>query len=197
VVCLLSVAAFAALLVETTIADWSGMLLRHELGASHAIAALGYPLFQCGMLSSRLITDRIRTTYGFRHVLAGGGLATAATFAVVASVSSPAAALPALYAVGAAIGPVLPTAFSAAGVVNERADGSAIALVGAAGYAGVLTGPVTVGVFTAVSTLRSGLGTVIVVFGIILAIVAAALPLPTTTRTAVLNHPRNSEDPVL
>jgi fucose permease len=193
---LLSFAAFAAFMVESSIADWSGMLLRHELGTSHAIASLGYPLFQCGLLSGRLITDRIRAAHGSRRVLAGGGLATAATFAVVASVSSPAVALPALYAVGAAIGPVLPTAFSAAGTLHERADGSAIAQVGAAGYTGLLVGPVAVGAFTSVSTLRGGLGTLIVVFGVVIAAVAAALPTPATARSAAPESRRMSEDPV-
>jgi fucose permease len=177
-VCLLSFAAFAAFVVETSIADWSGMLLRHELGTSHATAALAYPLFQCGLLSGRLVTDRIRAAHGSRRVLAGGGLATAATFAVVASVSNPVVALAALYAAGAAIGPVLPTAFSTAGTLDERADGSAIAQVGAAGYTGVLAGPIAVGAFTSASTLRSGLGMVIVVFGVVIAAVAAALPMP-------------------
>jgi fucose permease len=168
---LLAVAAFAALLVETSIADWSGLLLRHDLGTSHAVAALGYPLFQSGLLSGRLVTDRLRTAQGLRRVLAAGGAATAATFAVVASVSSPAVALLALFAVGAVLGPVLPTAYSAAGGV----DGSAVALVGAAGYTGLLVGPVAVGLGTAVSTLRGGLGTVIVVFGTVLVAIAVAL----------------------
>lgn len=173
-VCLLSAAAFSAFVIESSIADWSGLLLRHDLGTSHAVAALGYPLFQLGLLSGRLVTDRVRAACGSRRVLAGGGLATAAAFAVAASVSSPTLALLALYAVGVATGPVLPTAFAAAGTLDRRADGRAIALVGAVGYTGLLMGPVAVGAIAAVSTLRGGLCVVIVVFAAV--IVAVAVP---------------------
>jgi fucose permease len=176
-VSLLCAAAFAAFVVECSVADWSGMLLRHDLGASHALAALGYPLFQCGLLTGRLVTDRIRAVHGSRRVLAGGGLATAAVFAVVPSVSDPRLALLALFAVGATIGPVLPTLFSVAGT-----DGAAVARVGAAGYAGLLIGPVAVGALTGSGSLGGGLGTVIVGFGLVIVAVAAALPVSVTAR---------------
>ena len=76
---------------------------------------------------------------------------------------------------GAAIGPVLPTAFSAAGALDQPTDRSAIARVGAAGYTGVLAGPVMIGAVTAFGTLRTGLGAVVVVFGVVIAAVATAL----------------------
>jgi MFS family permease len=155
------------------------MLLRHDLGASHAVAALGYPVFQCGLLTGRLVTDRVRGAHGSRRVLAGGGLATAAAFAVVPSVPGPAAALVVLYAVGVAVGPVLPTVFSLAGTHGR--DGSAIARVGAAGYTGLLAGPVAVGALTGTGSLGGGLGTVVVGFGLVIVAVATVLPVPVAT----------------
>jgi sugar phosphate permease len=187
-VCLLAAAAVAAVVVESSVADWSGMLLRHELGASHAVAALGYPLFQCGLLSGRLITDRIRAACGSRRVIAGGGLATIAGFATVAAAATPALALFALYAVGAAIGPVLPTTFSAAGTVGRRSDGSAIAQVGAVGYTGLLAGPVMVATVTSVGTLRGGLAAVVVAFAAASGAGAAARPPAATTQPVPPRH---------
>jgi MFS family permease len=39
-----------AFMLEGSIADWSGLLLHEELGASQAVAALGYPMFELAML---------------------------------------------------------------------------------------------------------------------------------------------------
>ncbi|GAB3984791.1 hypothetical protein GCM10029978_095520 [Actinoallomurus acanthiterrae] len=51
VVYLIGVLAFVAFMMEGTIADWSGLYLNRELGATQSVAALAYPLFEAAMLA--------------------------------------------------------------------------------------------------------------------------------------------------
>lgn len=67
VVYLLGVIAFCAFMVEGTVADWNGLYLRDALGAPEAVAALGYPIFEAGMLAGRLAGDRVRPLRRSRH----------------------------------------------------------------------------------------------------------------------------------
>ncbi|WP_345389299.1 hypothetical protein [Nonomuraea salmonea] len=75
VVYLLGAIMFFAFMVEGTVADWNGLYLRDELGAPEAVAALGYPVFEVGMLIARLTGDRLRVRFGVRGMLtvSGGG----------------------------------------------------------------------------------------------------------------------------
>ncbi|WP_344834601.1 MFS transporter [Nonomuraea dietziae] len=77
VVYLLGAIMFFAFMVEGTVADWNGLFMRDELGAPEAIAALGYPVFEVGMLLARLGGDRLRGRFGVRGIMTVSGVATA------------------------------------------------------------------------------------------------------------------------
>ncbi|MDP9849369.1 MFS transporter [Streptosporangium lutulentum] len=178
VVYLLGVIAFCAFMVEGTIADWNGLYLRDVLGAPEAAAALGYPIFEAGMLLGRLTGDRVQSRFGARGMIISSGLASAATFAVVLAAPTALIALSAMFFVGVAVATVSPMAMSLAGgaVANP---GPAIAQTGAMGYAGLLLGPVIIGLLSDLATLRVGLGLAIVL-GVLIALTARFLPRPGT-----------------
>jgi len=174
VVYLLGVIAFCAFMVEGTVADWNGLYLRNVLGAPEALAALGYPIFEAGMLAGRLTGDRVRVRFGARGMMVTSGLATAATFAVVITAPTAPIALSAMLFVGVAVATVSPMAISLAGGATGD-PGPAIAQTGAMGYAGLLLGPVIIGFLSDLVTLRVGLG-IAVVLGVLIAAAAWFLP---------------------
>lgn len=174
VVYLLGVIAFCAFMVEGTVADWNGLYLRDALGAPEAVAALGYPIFEAGMLAGRLAGDRVRARFGARGMMVTSGLATAATFGVVVTAPTASVALSAMLFVGVAVATVSPMAMSLAGEATGS-PGPAIAQTGAMGYAGLLLGPVIIGFLSDLATLRTSLG-IAVVLGVLIAAVALFLP---------------------
>ncbi|MFI7539282.1 MFS transporter [Streptosporangium sp. NPDC049376] len=176
VVYLLGVIAFCAFMVEGTIADWNGLYLRDTLGAAEAVAALGYPVFEAGMLLGRLTGDRVRARFGARGMIVTAGLATAATFGAVLSAPTAPVAVGAMLLVGVAVATVSPMALSLAGGATAN-PGPAIAQTGAMGYAGLLLGPVIIGFVSHVTTLRTALF-LAVVLGLLIALAARFLPRP-------------------
>ncbi|MEV8634068.1 MFS transporter [Streptosporangium sp. NPDC051023] len=176
VVYLLGVIAFCAFMVEGTVADWNGLYLRDTLGAPEAIAALGYPVFEAGMLLGRLTGDRVRARFGARGMIVTAGLSTAATFAVVLIAPTALIAVAAMLFVGVAVATVSPMAMSLAGSAVTN-PGPAIAQTGAMGYAGLLLGPVIIGFLSDAATLRTALG-IAVALGVLIALFARFLPRP-------------------
>ncbi|WP_433244287.1 MFS transporter [Streptosporangium sp. CA-135522] len=174
VVYLLGVIAFCAFMVEGTVADWNGLYLRNVLGAPEALAALGYPIFEAGMLLGRLTGDRVRARFGACGMIITSGLATAVTFAVVLTASTSLVAISAMLFVGIAVATVSPMAMSLAGGAVDN-PGPAIAQTGAMGYAGLLLGPVAIGFLSDLATLGTALG-IAVALGVVISLVARFLP---------------------
>ncbi|GII61934.1 hypothetical protein Skr01_20190 [Sphaerisporangium krabiense] len=174
VVYLLGVIAFCAFMVEGAVADWNGLFLRDTVGAPEAVAALGYPIFEAGMLAARLAGDRLRLRIGTRRLIILSGLGTAVAFALVIATSSALVAVPGMLLIGVAVATVSPMAISLAGSATAT-PGPAIAQTGAMGYAGLLLGPVVIGFLSHAATLRTALG-VAVVLGVLIAVAARFLP---------------------
>jgi MFS family permease len=162
VVYLVGALAFAAFMMEGTIADWSGLYLNRELGSAEAVAALGYPLFEAAMLAGRLVGDRLRARAGARRMLTYAGLATAAAVSVVVLAPATPVALAGFTFAGLAICTVIPITISVAGTIAPGRSTAAVAQVGAMGYGGLVLGPVVIGFLADVSSLRVGLGVAIV-----------------------------------
>ncbi|GLX02442.1 MFS transporter [Microtetraspora sp. NBRC 16547] len=168
VVYLLGAITFGAFMVEGVVADWNGLFLRDTLMAPESLAALGYPIFEAGMLLARLSGDRLRMRFGAARLMGFSGLATAATFTVVVVAPSAIVALFAMLFVGIAVSTISPLALSLAGTATDT-PGPAIAQAGAMGYAGLLLGPVVIGFLSGATSLRVAMVTA-VVLGILIAV---------------------------
>jgi hypothetical protein len=168
---LLSVLAFAAFMVEGVLADWGGLLLRDGAGASAAVAALGHPLLQAGILTGRAVADRIRARAGAATVIVWCGTGVAVVCAMLVAVPAVPVVLAAVYLTGLAVSPVLPLVFSLAGTVRPDRAGAAIAQVGAVGYAGLLAGPAVLGALGGVLSLPVAIGGLVAVLGTVIALV--------------------------
>jgi MFS family permease len=174
IVYLLGAIMFFAFMVEGTVADWNGLYMRNELGAPEALAALGYPVFEMGMLIARLTGDRLRTRFGVRGMLTVSGVATAGFFAVVLMAPAALVAVFAMFFVGLGVATISPLTLSLAGTATDS-PGPAIAQAGAMGYAGLLLGPVVIGFISDATTLRTALG-IGVVLGVLIAAASRFLP---------------------
>ncbi|TDD07672.1 MFS transporter [Nonomuraea deserti] len=174
VVYLLGAIMFFAFMVEGTVADWNGLYMRDELGAPEALAALGYPVFETGMLAARLTGDRLRARFGVRGMLTVSGVATAGFFAVVLVAPAALVAVAAMFFVGLGVATISPLTLSLAGTATGT-PGPAIAQAGAMGYAGLLLGPVVIGFLSDSTSLRTALG-VAVVLGVLIALASRLLP---------------------
>jgi hypothetical protein len=168
--------AFAAFMMEGSIADWSGLYLSRELAAGEAVAALGYPLFEAAMLAGRLVGDRLRTRVGTRRLMTYAGLGTAGSVAIVVLAPTAGVALAGFILTGLAICTVIPTTISIAGTIAPGRSAGAVAQVGAMGYGGLVLGPVVIGFLANVSSLRVGLG-VAALLGLLIAAGARYVPM--------------------
>jgi Major Facilitator Superfamily len=168
--------AFAAFMMEGSIADWSGLYLSRELGAGEAIGALGYPLFEAAMLTGRLVGDRLRGRLGTRRLMTYAGLGTAVAVSVVVLAPTPKVALFGFVLTGLAICTVIPTTISVAGTIAPGRSAAAVAQVGAMGYGGLVLGPVVIGFLADLSSLRLGLG-LAAVLGLLIAAGARYVPM--------------------
>ncbi|QFY12446.1 MFS transporter [Nonomuraea phyllanthi] len=174
IVYLLGAIMFFAFMVEGTVADWNGLYMRDELGAPEAVAALGYPVFEVGMLVARLTGDRLRVRFGVRGMLTVSGAATAGFFSVVLLAPAALVAVFAMFFVGLGVATISPLTLSLAGTATD-APGPAIAQAGAMGYAGLLLGPVTIGFLSDATSLRTALG-IGVALGVLIALASRLLP---------------------
>ncbi|MFI6989903.1 MFS transporter [Nonomuraea wenchangensis] len=191
IVYLLGAIMFFAFMVEGTVADWNGLYMRDELGAPEALAALGYPVFEAGMLIARLTGDRLRVRYGVRGMLTVSGLATAGFFAVVLLAPAALVAVGAMFFVGLGVATISPLTLSLAGTATAT-PGPAIAQAGAMGYAGLLLGPVVIGFLSDATSLRAALG-VGVVLGVLIALASRLLPRREPTVVSALPVTRERE----
>jgi MFS family permease len=168
--------AFAAFMVEGSVADWSGIHMNDDLHASQSLAALAYPAFELGALGGRLVGDRVRAAIGTRTLVSVSGLATAAAFVLVITTGSAWVGLVGYLLIGIAVCAVAPIAFSLAGDIDPTRAAASIALAGTLGYTGMLLGPVVIGLLADATTLRAAL---LVVVGLGLAIAVAGRLIPT------------------
>jgi MFS family permease len=155
VVYLVGAVTCASFIIEGSVADWSGLYLRNELGAREAVAALAYPCFEAAMIAGRTAGDGVRNRLGARTMLTAAGLAAAAAFGVIVAAPHWWVALGGFFLVGLAISTVVPLTFSIAGALDDT--GAAIAQAGAMGYGGMLVGPVGIGYLAHVTSVRTGL----------------------------------------
>lgn len=174
--------ALIAFMLEGSIADWSGLLLHEQLGASQALAALGYPVFEMAMLIGRLAGDHVRTRVGTRRLLMGAGIATALSMTVVVLAPNAQFAIAGFFVTGLVACTVVPTTISLAGTVAPGRSAAAVAQVGAMGYGGLLLGPVVVGFLADATSLRLGVG-VTVILALMIAIGARYVPVREPARS--------------
>jgi MFS family permease len=163
----LALIAVVVLLAEGSVADWSAVHLRQELGAAAGTAGLAFTAFSLTMVAGRLAGDRLVAAWGRVRVVRVSALVALAGGLVVVLVPSVAAAILGFAGLGVGLACVVPLVFVAA-AGNDPEPGPALAAVSTAGYVGFLLGPPAIGGLAELV----GLGAALAVLPVLLAGVA-------------------------
>jgi MFS family permease len=173
VIFLVGAVTFASFLIEGSVSNWSSLYLRDEVGAVQAIAAFGYPSMELAMIVGRTVGDRVRVAVGSRAMLTLSGLVACAGLCLVVASRSWPVAVCGFFIVGLAVSTVVPLTFSIAGSLVP--SGAGVAQVAAMGYAGMLLGPVVLGVIADASSLRVTF-VVVAALAVLMSVVGRVLP---------------------
>ncbi|WP_435141112.1 MFS transporter [Pseudopelagicola sp. nBUS_19] len=146
IVWLLALLSAIAFLTEGAVLDWGALLIIDRQLAPTENAGIGYILFSIAMVFARLAGGMIVQRFGELRVLVYGGVAI--IFGIVIILTSPwhPIALFGFFVIGLGAANLVPILFSAAGRQKKMPAGLALASVTTIGYAGILMGPVLVGV---------------------------------------------------
>jgi MFS family permease len=166
----LGVIGFCSFLGEGAMHDWSAVYLREPLETSQAIAALGFAGFALGMTVSRFLADGLSIRFGPVALVRAGGLVAAGGLALGLIVPEPAVAIAGFTVLGAALAPVVPTVFSAAGNLGRGSGATSLGWVVTISYLGGTLGPGLIGFTSRSAGLRIAL-----LVPVALALVIAAL----------------------
>ena len=151
-----------AFLAEGAMETWSGIYLRTGLALPAVAGAAGVAVFHAAMLAGRTSASILagRSAPSTRLRLAGIAAAAAMAFALATTIAP--AVIAGFLVVGLALSLVAPLAFSLAGAARPDEAGRASSVITTIGYAGFLFGPGIIGSVAEATSLRIGLGAVIV-----------------------------------
>ena len=172
----LGAAAFCTLLAEGAAADWSAAFLSQSVGASAAIAALGYTAFSIAMATSRTLGDRLTRSLGPTGLArVGGAIAASGLGGGLIGGSAP-VALAGFACMGLGLGVVVPVLFRAAGTAPGVPATVGLATVSTIGWLGFLAGPPAIGVVAGGVGLRAALVLVVIALAALTLMAGAADP---------------------
>jgi predicted MFS family arabinose efflux permease len=157
-VMLIGALCFLVMTTEGAVADWAGIYLTGETGASRAASAIGFAGFSLGMAVARLGGDGLVARYSRRSVLVGGAALAAVSLATLLVAGQAVVAVIAFVLVGVGVANAVPLLFSAAGRVPPA--GPSLAAVFTIGYLGFILGPPVIGVLADALTLTVALALV-------------------------------------
>ncbi|MDO4682947.1 MAG: MFS transporter [Lautropia sp.] len=141
----LGLLCFTVFLVEGSMLDWSGVLLREQHGMSLAQSGFGFACFSLTMTAARLTGDRMIARIGRRRILILGALIAASGILMASQTSAWPLALIGYALVGLGCANIVPVLFSAVGRQTSMPQQAAVPAMSTLGYTGVLTGPAGIG----------------------------------------------------
>jgi len=158
-VVLLAALCFLIMVTEGAMADWGGVYLRGDLGASAGLAATTFAAFAAGMTIGRLTGDWLNRRLGAMRLLRSGSALAALALGTLLLVADPVVALAGLVLVGVGVANGVPLLFSAAGRGDVETSGPSIAAVSSMGSIGFLVGPPFIGFLADATSLPLALTT--------------------------------------
>lgn len=164
-VVLLCLVALCAFLSEGAVNDWSAVYLHSSLGATPAVAALGYAAFEATMIGGRLSGDRLTTRWRPSRVVRAAASVGAAGLGAALLVGTVPLGIVGFALLGLGLAVTVPLAVTAAGTLGG--GGTSVAAVVACGYLGMLTGPPVVGFVAQQVGVRTALAIVVALVAVI------------------------------
>ncbi|MEP7107235.1 MAG: MFS transporter [Ferruginibacter sp.] len=167
----LGLIAFACLICEGTMFDWSGVYFQNVVKVPASYTTLGYVAFMSSMAGGRFIADWLVSRFGvktmlqFSGIIITMGLLTAVIFPYIASATI------GFLLVGLGVSSVVPLVYGLAGKSKTMLPGIALTAVSTIGFLGFLIGPPLIGFIAGASSLRWSF-TVIALIGLSTAVLA-------------------------
>jgi MFS family permease len=140
-IALLGMLGFLAAMTEGSIANWSGVFMTDQFGASMSLAPLSLAAFSAMMLLSRCHGDRLKAAMGARRLVCGGALVAGIGIYLAVFANATPTAVTGFAIAGLGLAMVFPFVFSAAG----QQGAMAITGVATMTYAGSMIGPPLLG----------------------------------------------------
>ncbi len=171
---MLSLVAIAGAWVEDSGISWSASYLFDELGAGATVASFGFVALMAMHFVGRMVGDRLTDLYGQRTVVRVGGLITAVGMGLALAFPSIPLTIIGFGLAGLGVATTIPAAMHAADELPGFRNGTGLTIVSWALRVGFILSPFVVGIIADATSLRTGLG-LVVVAGVVLAILAQAM----------------------
>jgi MFS family permease len=153
----LSAIAFADMLCEGAVADWTAVYLRGTLHTSAVVAGLGYASYLLIMMIVRLLGNQVMNRFPVYLALPLLAVVGSVGLGVGLIINRPASVLVGFMCLGAGLALVVPMVFSACGHIPNVHPGTAVATVSACGWTGFVLGPPLIGGIASLTSLRTAL----------------------------------------
>ncbi len=150
----LGIIAFACMICEGTMFDWSGIYFEKIVQAPKDMTRLGYVAFMFTMTAGRFTADYLVTRFGVHRILRMSGLFIITGMMLAILFPYVSTATLGFLIVGIGTSSVVPMAYSLAGRSKKMLPGVALASVSSIGFLGFLIGPPIIGFISELSNLR-------------------------------------------
>jgi MFS family permease len=150
----LGLIAFACMICEGTMFDWTGIYFEKVVKAPKELTRLGYIAFMSTMAGGRFVSDAFVTRFGAKKILQVSGIIIVTGMLLAVAVPNIVFATLGFLLVGIGTSSVVPLVYSLAGRSRSIAPGIAMAMVSSIGFLGFLLGPPIIGFVAEASNLR-------------------------------------------
>lgn len=154
----LGIITFCCMIGEGSMSDWSVNYMENIANASITLAPLGLSAFATSMTLGRIFGDSMRSRFGDRTLIIGGGLTALAGLSAGLIFPTPYVTIVGFFLVGIGLSTIVPIAYSNAGNEKDLPPGVGLAMVTTVGYSGFLIGPPLIGLIADWQDLRFSLG---------------------------------------
>ena len=172
---LIGMIAFAALLAEGSVGDWSAIYLTEYQNADTKTAAMALTVFALAMAVMRFLGDRVTARLGPFNTAAISGSLAATGLAIALLAPSPMMAIAGYGLTGIGLAVLFPVTLSIAPRFGGMSAGASIAAVATLGYGGFLIGPPVIGLLADRTSLPAALSLVVILLGLVPGIALLAL----------------------
>jgi MFS family permease len=150
----LGLIAFACMICEGTMFDWSSIYFEKVLETPVELTRVGYVAFMSTMAGGRFAADWVVTRVGIKRVLQTSGIVIVSGMALAVLFPNLIMATIGFLLVGFGVSSVVPLVYSLAGKSKRMMPGVALATVSSIGFLGFLIGPPIIGFVAELSSLR-------------------------------------------
>ncbi len=150
----LGLIAFACMVCEGAMFDWSGVYFETVVKAPHDLIRLGYVAFMFTMASGRFTADWLVNRFGIKTMLQSSGIIIITGLMLAVIFPYIATATAGFLLVGIGVSSVVPLVYSLAGKSATMLPGVALAAVSSVGFFGFLLGPPLIGFVAQAASLR-------------------------------------------